>query len=107
MSKIDKKYSGFLTFLIVPHLLTLKNKYIDLEYFANVILNITLFCRRLGNFVKLVDQMIVEHMFHVTKSQVTMFVSNVLVTGQSPLRDGFFKANLVFTKHGRYNLGFN
>lgn len=59
-------------------------------------------CRRLGNFVKLVDQMIVEHMFHVTKTQVTMFVSTVLVTGQSPLRDGFFKANLVFTKHGRY-----
>lgn len=59
-----------------------------------------MYCRRLGNFVKLVDQMIVEHMFHLTKTQVTMFVSTVLKTGQSPLRDGFFKANLVFTKHG-------
>ena len=55
---------------------------------------------RLGNFVKLVDQMIVEHMFYLTKHQVTMFVTNVLRTGQSPLRDGFLKANLTFTKQG-------
>ena len=51
--------------------------------------------------MKLVDQMIVEHMFHLTKTQVTMFVSTVLKTGLSPLRDGFFKANLVFTKQGK------
>lgn len=55
---------------------------------------------RLGNFVKLVDQMIIEHMFFLTKNQVSMFVVNVLKTGQSPLRDGFFKANLTFTKQG-------
>ncbi|XP_052798483.1 dynein heavy chain domain-containing protein 1-like isoform X5 [Mya arenaria] len=53
---------------------------------------------RLGNFVKLVDQMIVEHMFHLTKTQVTLFVTTVLDIGQIPLRDGFFKANLVYTK---------
>ncbi|XP_060599368.1 dynein heavy chain domain-containing protein 1-like [Ruditapes philippinarum] len=53
---------------------------------------------RLGNFVKLVDQLIVEHMFYLTKNQVTMFVTTVLLTGQSPLREGFLKANLTFTK---------
>ncbi|KAH3716388.1 hypothetical protein DPMN_059110 [Dreissena polymorpha] len=58
-------------------------------------------CSRLGNFVKLVDQMIVEHMFHLTKTQVTLFVRDVLDVGQTTLRDGFFKANLVFTRHGR------
>lgn len=61
---------------------------------------------RLGNFVKLVDQMIVEHMFHLTKTQVTLFVNNVLLTGHSPLRDGFFKANLTFTKQGISLLSF-
>ncbi|XP_048242736.1 dynein heavy chain domain-containing protein 1-like [Haliotis rufescens] len=53
---------------------------------------------RLGNFVKLVDQLIVEHMFHVTKTQVISFVEKVLCISDAP-RDGFFKANLVFTKH--------
>ncbi|GFO14607.1 dynein heavy chain domain-containing protein 1-like, partial [Plakobranchus ocellatus] len=53
----------------------------------------------LGNFVKLVDQMIVEHMFEVTKSQAIHFVHEVLEIGADAPREGFFKANLVFNKH--------
>ncbi|GFR96312.1 dynein heavy chain domain-containing protein 1-like, partial [Elysia marginata] len=53
----------------------------------------------LGNFVKLVDQMIVEHMFEVTKTQAIHFVHRVLEIGADAPREGFFKANLVFNKH--------
>uniref|UniRef100_A0A8W8M9M4 AAA+ ATPase domain-containing protein n=1 Tax=Magallana gigas TaxID=29159 RepID=A0A8W8M9M4_MAGGI len=52
---------------------------------------------RLGNFVKLVDQLIVEHMFHVSKTQVITFVESVL-SNQKDSREGLFRANLVFTK---------
>ncbi|XP_062587861.1 dynein heavy chain domain-containing protein 1-like, partial [Saccostrea cucullata] len=52
---------------------------------------------RLGNFVKLVDQLIVEHMFHVCKTQVMTFVEKVL-SNQEESREGLFKANLVFSK---------
>lgn len=54
---------------------------------------------RLGNFVKLVDQLIVEHMFHVSKTQVITFVESVL-SNQKDSREGLFRANLVFTKQG-------
>ena len=50
--------------------------------------------------MKLVDQMIVEHMFEVTKSQAIHFVHEVLEIGADAPREGFFKANLVFNKHG-------
>ncbi|XP_070211333.1 dynein heavy chain domain-containing protein 1-like isoform X3 [Littorina saxatilis] len=53
---------------------------------------------RLGNYVKLVDQMIVEHLFHITKTQVLSFTQSVLALGPSAPRDGLFKANLVFNK---------
>ncbi|XP_076466624.1 dynein heavy chain domain-containing protein 1-like isoform X2 [Babylonia areolata] len=53
---------------------------------------------RLGNFVKLVDQMVVEHLFDITKTQVQAFTSDVLAIGADAPRDGFFKANLVFNK---------
>ncbi|XP_025095393.1 dynein heavy chain domain-containing protein 1-like isoform X2 [Pomacea canaliculata] len=53
---------------------------------------------RLGNFVKLVDQMVVEHLFQITKSQVISFVKDVLAIDGEAQRDGFFKANLVFNK---------
>ncbi|XP_078321878.1 dynein heavy chain domain-containing protein 1-like isoform X7 [Crassostrea virginica] len=52
---------------------------------------------RLGNFVKLVDQLIVEHMFHVCKTQVMTFVEKVL-SNQQENREGLFRANLVFNK---------
>ncbi|XP_056008158.1 dynein heavy chain domain-containing protein 1-like [Ostrea edulis] len=52
---------------------------------------------RLGNFVKLVDQLIVEHMFDVCKTQVMTFVERVL-SNQEESREGLFRANLVFTK---------
>ena len=58
--------------------------------------------RRLGNFVKLVDQMVVEHLFHITKTQVMAFTDSVLAIGPDAPRDGFFKANLVFNKQGVY-----
>ncbi|KAL3832089.1 hypothetical protein ACJMK2_023767 [Sinanodonta woodiana] len=54
---------------------------------------------RLGNFVKLVDQLIVEHMFFMAKNQVISFVSDVLIVTEDASRDGFFRVNLVFTKH--------
>lgn len=57
---------------------------------------------RLGNFVKLVDQLIVEHMFHVSKTQVITFVESVL-SNQKDSREGLFRANLVFTKQGKIN----
>jgi hypothetical protein len=50
--------------------------------------------------VKLVDQMIVEHLFHITKTQVLRFSNKVLAIGPTAHRDGFFKANLVFNKQG-------
>ncbi|XP_033761426.1 dynein heavy chain domain-containing protein 1-like [Pecten maximus] len=53
---------------------------------------------RLGNFVKLVDQVIVEHMFYICKNQVISFVDQVLKIGDEAPRDGFFKANLILTK---------
>ncbi|KAL8594105.1 hypothetical protein ACOMHN_000817 [Nucella lapillus] len=53
---------------------------------------------RLGNFVKLVDQMVVEHLFDITKTQVLAFTDTVLAIGPNAPRDGFFKANLVFNK---------
>ncbi|KAK7008742.1 dynein heavy chain domain-containing protein 1, partial [Biomphalaria glabrata] len=52
----------------------------------------------LGNFVKLVDQLIVEHMFEITKTQSISFVHNVLVMSPDAQREGFFKANLIFGK---------
>ncbi|XP_035825634.1 dynein heavy chain domain-containing protein 1 [Aplysia californica] len=58
----------------------------------------------LGNFVKLVDQMIVEHMFQITKSQATHFVHSVLEIGMDAPREGFFKANLVFNKQDMLGL---
>ena len=58
----------------------------------------------LGNFVKLVDQMIMEHMFQITKSQATHFVHNVLEIGVEAPREGFFKGNLVFNKQGRVQI---
>lgn len=57
---------------------------------------------RLGNFVKLVDQLIVEHMFDVSKTQVITFVESVL-SNQKDSREGLFRANLVFTKQGKIN----
>ncbi|KAK6166840.1 hypothetical protein SNE40_023452 [Patella caerulea] len=54
---------------------------------------------KLGDFVKLMDMMIVEHMFDITKNQVIRFIHQVLCVGELAPRDGFFKANLVFTKH--------
>ncbi|XP_069111192.1 dynein heavy chain domain-containing protein 1-like isoform X2 [Argopecten irradians] len=53
---------------------------------------------RLGNFVKLVDQVIVEHMFSICKNQVISFVDKVLKIGDEAPREGFFKANLILTK---------
>lgn len=54
---------------------------------------------RLGNFVKLTDQLIVEHMYEICKTQVIEFVNEVLRNpGDS---DGFFKVSLVFTKQGK------
>lgn len=58
-----------------------------------------MFYSRLGNFVKLVDQLIVEHMFDVCKTQVMTFVERVL-SNQEESREGLFRANLVFTKQG-------
>ncbi|CAL1542051.1 unnamed protein product [Lymnaea stagnalis] len=55
----------------------------------------------LGNFVKLVDQLIVEHMFEITKTQTIFFVNKVLSVGLDAPREGFFKANLVFDKEGK------
>ena len=45
--------------------------------------------------------MIVEHMFHLTKTQVMTFVNSALIIGTEAPREGFFKANLVFTKQGK------
>ena len=59
-----------------------------------------MFFSRLGNFVKLVDQLIVEHMFHVCKTQVMTFVEKVL-SNQQENREGLFRANLVFNKQGK------
>ena len=50
--------------------------------------------------MKLVDQVIVEHMFTICKNQVISFVTQVLKEGVDATRDGFFHANLVFTKQG-------
>ena len=61
---------------------------------------------RLGNFVKLVDQMVVEHLFHITKTQVLAFTDSVLAIGSQAPRDGFFKANLVFNKQGEARIPF-
>ena len=50
--------------------------------------------------MNLVDQMIVEHMFYLTKTQVMTFINSALIVGSEAPRDGFFKASLVFTKQG-------
>lgn len=52
--------------------------------------------------MKLVDQLIVEHMFDVSKTQVITFVESVL-SNQKDSREGLFRANLVFTKQGKIN----
>ncbi|KAJ8313858.1 hypothetical protein KUTeg_008419 [Tegillarca granosa] len=59
---------------------------------------------RLGNFVKLVDQMIVEHLFDISKTQVISFVQDVLYIGSEAPREGFFTANLIFTKQDMLGL---
>ncbi|KAH9510306.1 Dynein heavy chain domain-containing protein 1 [Bulinus truncatus] len=58
----------------------------------------------LGNFVKLVDQLIVEHMFEITKTQSLQFFNVVLVGSSESQREGFFKANLIFSKEGELTL---
>ncbi|ESP00380.1 hypothetical protein LOTGIDRAFT_173233 [Lottia gigantea] len=55
---------------------------------------------QLGDFVRLMDMMIIEHMFDITKNHVLKFVHHVLsLTESNSSRDGFFKTNLVFNKH--------
>ena len=54
--------------------------------------------------MKLVDQMIIEHMFHLTKTQVITFINSALIIGTEAPREGFYRANLVFTKHGKLSV---
>jgi len=56
------------------------------------------FDRRLGNFVKLTDQLIVEHMYEICKVQVIQFVNEVLKNHSE--KEGFFQVSLIFTKQG-------
>ncbi|XP_052095798.1 dynein heavy chain domain-containing protein 1-like isoform X11 [Mytilus californianus] len=57
---------------------------------------------RLGNFVKLTDQLIVEHMYEICKTQVIQFVNEVLKNHSET--EGFFKVFLVFTKQDMLGL---
>ena len=72
-------------------------------------------CSRLGNFVKLMDQLLLAHLVMLARHNVITFVNNVMVCPLEDLqievkdekeededkqRDGLFAANLVFNKNG-------
>ncbi|XP_019630284.1 PREDICTED: dynein heavy chain domain-containing protein 1-like [Branchiostoma belcheri] len=54
---------------------------------------------RLGNFVKLVDQILLAHMVSLARTNIGAFVHKTMQAGEEAERDALFKAKLVFNKN--------
>ena len=54
---------------------------------------------RLGNFVKLVDQILLSHLVQLARISVTQFVYDSMSIGPDAPRDGLFRAYLVFDEN--------
>ncbi|PIK44242.1 putative dynein heavy chain domain-containing protein 1, partial [Apostichopus japonicus] len=52
----------------------------------------------LGNFVLLVDQILVSHLLALTRVNICSFIENSMATGPDCDRDALFAAKLIFTK---------
>lgn len=57
-----------------------------------------LFCSRLGNFVKMVDQVILAQFVHIIKSSVAEFTNKVIQNAPETSREAMFKCALQFNK---------
>lgn len=55
---------------------------------------------RLGNFIKLIDQVILSYMIAIARSNSSHFVSNVMQISQQNQREALFKAEFEFDEHG-------
>ena len=58
------------------------------------------YCSKLGNFVKLVDQIVLSRLVKVAHYSITTFVHKTMVGDSESTRDGLFDANLVFGTNG-------
>ena len=63
-----------------------------------------MFSSRLGNFVKLVDQMLLAHLVQLARVSVTKFVYDSMAKGTETEREALFKAKLVFNEESKYYL---
>ncbi|XP_035689699.1 dynein heavy chain domain-containing protein 1-like [Branchiostoma floridae] len=54
---------------------------------------------RLGNFVKLVDQILLAHMVSLARKNIGAFVHTTMQAGEEAERDALFKAKLVFNRN--------
>ncbi|XP_070566099.1 dynein heavy chain domain-containing protein 1-like isoform X2 [Ptychodera flava] len=52
---------------------------------------------KLGNFVRLVDQMLLAHLVALARANISTFVGVTMQAGKDANRDALFKAKLIFT----------
>ncbi|XP_077979356.1 dynein heavy chain domain-containing protein 1-like [Glandiceps talaboti] len=52
---------------------------------------------KLGNFVRLVDQMLLAHLVALARANISTFVGQTMQAGKEANRDGLYKTKLIFT----------
>ena len=94
------------SFVLFLFYCTLNTQWICSHYkpFVIIIINDLLFlsCRCLGNFVQLVDKILLCHLLSLARTNICQFVNNTMAAGSNAKRDALFAAKLIFNDNSKF-----